>query len=81
MGVWFLSNAAANKLSGVVGGLSDRVGELNVFLLLVAVGLLGGAVLWAISGKVKALMHGTDEVKPAAPAGGAQPQQGSVAAA
>jgi POT family proton-dependent oligopeptide transporter len=68
MGVWFLANAAANKLSGVVGGYSEQMGEFNVFLSLVAVGVLGGGLLWALSGKVKALMHGTDEVKPAAAA-------------
>jgi POT family proton-dependent oligopeptide transporter len=79
MGVWFLANAAANKLSGVVGGYSEQMGEFNVFLSLVAVGVLGGGLLWALSGKVKSLMHGTDEVKPAAPATNAQ--GGSVAAA
>ncbi|HET9449553.1 MAG TPA: peptide MFS transporter [Aggregicoccus sp.] len=61
MGVWFLANALANKLSGVVGGYSEKLGEMDVFLLLVAVGVVGGALLWALSGKVKALMHGTDE--------------------
>jgi POT family proton-dependent oligopeptide transporter len=79
MGVWFLANAAANKLSGVVGGYSEQMGEFNVFLSLVAVGVLGGGLLWALNGKVKALMHGTDEVKPAAPA--STSQGGSVAAA
>ena len=61
MGVWFLANAAANKLSGVVGGYSEKLGEMDVFLLLVAVGVVGGGLLWGLSGKVKALMHGTDE--------------------
>jgi POT family proton-dependent oligopeptide transporter len=79
MGVWFLANAAANKLSGVVGGYSEQMGEFNVFLSLVAVGVLGGGLLWALNGKVKALMHGTDEVKPAAPV--STSQGGSVAAA
>ncbi|QSQ27858.1 peptide MFS transporter [Pyxidicoccus parkwayensis] len=78
MGVWFLANAAANKLSGVVGGYSEQMGEFNVFLSLVAVGVLGGGLLWALSGKVKSLMHGTDEVKPAAPA---TSTQGDAAAA
>ncbi|MBF5041480.1 peptide MFS transporter [Aggregicoccus sp. 17bor-14] len=61
MGVWFLSNALANKLSGVVGGYSEKLGELGVFTMLVAVGVVGGGLLWVLSGKVKALMHGTDE--------------------
>jgi proton-dependent oligopeptide transporter, POT family len=61
MGVWFLANAAANKLSGVVGGYSEKMGETEVFLSLVTVGVVGGGLLWALSGKVKALMHGTDE--------------------
>ncbi len=80
MGVWFLANAAANKLSGVVGGYSEQMGEFNVFLSLVAVGVVGGGLLWALSGRVKALMHGTDEVKPAAPTG-VQQQGGTAAAA
>ncbi|MFP2906701.1 peptide MFS transporter [Pyxidicoccus sp. 3LFB2] len=79
MGVWFLANAAANKLSGVVGGYSEQMGEFSVFVMLVAVGIVGGGLLWVLSGKVKSLMHGTDEVKPAAPA--TNTQGGSVAAA
>lgn len=79
MGVWFLANAAANKLSGVVGGYSEQMGEFSVFLSLVAVGVVGGGLLWALSGRVKSLMHGTDESKPAAPT--SQAQGGSTAAA
>ncbi len=79
MGVWFLANAAANKLSGVIGGYSEKLGEFDVFLYITIGTGIAGVILLGVAPILKRMMHGTDEVKPTAPAG--EQQQGSVAAA
>ena len=45
MGVWFLANAVANKLSGVLGGYSEKMGEFSVFLTIVIGAGLSGVIL------------------------------------
>ncbi|HZI15105.1 MAG TPA: peptide MFS transporter [Myxococcus sp.] len=79
MGVWFLANAAANYLAGKIGGVSEALGEYEVFLYITIGTGIAGVILLVLSPIVKRMMHGTDEVKPTAPAG--TQQQGTVAAA
>ncbi|WP_342381018.1 peptide MFS transporter [Myxococcus stipitatus] len=79
MGVWFLANAAANKLSGVIGAASAKLGEFDVFLYLGIGSGVAGAILVVVAPILKRMMHGTDEVKPTAPSGDAA--QGNTAAA
>ncbi|MBZ4417008.1 peptide MFS transporter [Myxococcus sp. RHSTA-1-4] len=79
MGVWFLANAAANKLSGVIGGYSEKLGEFDVFLYITIGTGIAGVILLGVAPILKRMMHGTDEVKPAAPAH--QTQGGTAAAA
>ncbi|WP_223634836.1 peptide MFS transporter [Corallococcus sp. EGB] len=66
MGVWFLANAVANKLSGVLGGYSEKMGEFSVFLTIVIGAGLSGVILLFLAPMLKRMMHGTDEVTPAA---------------
>ncbi|WP_375760516.1 peptide MFS transporter [Corallococcus exercitus] len=75
MGVWFLANAVANKLSGVLGGYSEKMGEFSVFLTIVIGAGLAGVILLFLAPMLKRMMHGTDEVTAAPPA---PAQQGSV---
>jgi POT family proton-dependent oligopeptide transporter len=79
MGVWFLANAAANKLAGVFGGYSEQLGEFNVFMYITIGTGAAGLLLLVIAPILKRMMHGTDEVKPAAPT--SQTQGGSSVAA
>ncbi|AEI66042.1 peptide MFS transporter [Corallococcus macrosporus] len=79
MGVWFLANAAANKLAGVFGGYSEKLGEFGVFLYITVGTGIAGVLLLIVSPILKRMMHGTDEVKPSAPP--SEQQGGSVAAA
>ncbi|RYZ38901.1 MAG: MFS transporter, partial [Myxococcaceae bacterium] len=65
MGVWFLANAVANKLSGVLGGYSEKMGEFSVFLTIVVGAGLSGVILLFLAPVLKRMMHGTDEVTPA----------------
>ncbi|MFY1827003.1 peptide MFS transporter [Myxococcus fulvus] len=80
MGVWFLANAAANKLSGVIGGYSEKLGEFDVFLYISIGTGIAGLILLVVSPVLKKMMHGTDEVKPAS-ASNEQAQGGSSVAA
>ncbi len=63
MGVWFLINAVANKLAGVVGAYAEQAGELAIFGGLTAFLVVFGLGLWAISGKLVHWMHGAEETK------------------
>ncbi|MCP3103225.1 peptide MFS transporter [Myxococcus sp. K15C18031901] len=81
MGVWFLANAAANKLSGVIGGYSSKLGEFDVFLYIVIGTGISGLILLGVAPILKRMMHGTDEVKPAAPPSSSTQGSSSVAAA
>ncbi|AKF80898.1 proton-dependent oligopeptide transporter, POT family [Myxococcus fulvus] len=80
MGVWFLANAAANKLSGVIGGYSEKLGEFDIFLYISIGTGIAGLILLVVSPVLKKMMHGTDEVKPASPTN-EQAQGGSSVAA
>ncbi|NTX13271.1 peptide MFS transporter [Myxococcus sp. CA051A] len=81
MGVWFLANAAANKLSGVIGAYSEKLGEFDVFLYISLGTGVSGLILLGVAPILKRMMHGTDEEKPPAPQGASTQDGSSVAAA
>ena len=58
MGVWFLSNAAANKLAGVYSGYFQKISNVQFFLWLVVVPLLVSGLLLASMKGIKKWMHG-----------------------
>lgn len=67
MGVWFLINAAANKLAGLIGAYAEQAGELTVFVGLACVLGVFALVLWLFAGTLVDWMHGAEAVtdKPA----------------
>lgn len=71
MGIWFLSNAAANKFAGTLAGLYPEPGKPipqllgysvtnlhDFFMLFVAMAGVGALVLFLMSGLLKKMMHG-----------------------
>ena len=66
MGVWFLSNAAGNKLAGSIGALAEGQGDAAVFRG-IAVGSVGaGVVLYALAPLLHRMTHGAEDVLPEA---------------
>jgi POT family proton-dependent oligopeptide transporter len=64
MGVWFLINAFANKLAGMIGAYAEHAGELTVFAGL-AIFLIAFAIgLWFLSGKLISWVHGAEDITP-----------------
>ncbi|MBU8898295.1 MFS transporter [Corallococcus sp. H22C18031201] len=61
MGVWFLANAAANKLAGVLGSRADKLGEMGVFEAIAIGAIASGVLLLALAPVIKRMMHGTDQ--------------------
>ena len=77
MGVWFIANAVANYLAGLIGGYAEKLGEFDLFLAITVATAVAGVVLLAISPFLKRMMHGADEMKPMAeeqPASEPQPK-------
>jgi POT family proton-dependent oligopeptide transporter len=66
MGVWFVANAVANYLAGLIGGYAEKLGEFDLFLSITIATAVAGVVLLVISPVLKRMMHGADETKPAA---------------
>ncbi len=64
MGVWFLSNAVANKLAGVVGAKAAKLGEMTIFGGIVAVTALSGVILLALGPVLKKMTHGAEDLSP-----------------
>jgi POT family proton-dependent oligopeptide transporter len=62
MGVWFLSNAAANKLAGMLGGAAERVGDKTMFGIIVLFTAAAGLALLALSGLLHRMTHGAEDV-------------------
>ncbi len=58
MGVWFLSNAAANKLAGVYSGYFQKISNVQFFLWLVLVPLVVSGILLLSMKGIKKWMHG-----------------------
>ncbi|MBJ6763259.1 peptide MFS transporter [Myxococcaceae bacterium JPH2] len=61
MGVWFLANAAANKLAGVLGSRADKLGEMGVFEAIAIGAIASGVLLLVLAPLIKRMMHGTDQ--------------------
>jgi POT family proton-dependent oligopeptide transporter len=71
MGVWFIANAVANYLAGLIGGYAEKLGEFDLFLAITIATAVAGVVLLFLAPALKRMMHGADESKPveaAAPA-------------
>ncbi|MBV8636030.1 MAG: peptide MFS transporter [Burkholderiaceae bacterium] len=64
MGVWFLINFVANWLAGKVGSMADSLGELTIFGGLAVVLAVFSVVLWLVSGRLVAWIHGAEDAKP-----------------
>jgi POT family proton-dependent oligopeptide transporter len=62
MGVWFLSNAIANKLAGTIGGYADALGEFKLFGAIVIFTAVAGLVLLAVAAPLRRMMHGADAI-------------------
>lgn len=58
IGVWYLSNAAANKLAGVYSGYFGRISNVQFFLWLVVVPLAVSGILMLCMKPIKRWMHG-----------------------
>jgi proton-dependent oligopeptide transporter, POT family len=74
MGVWFLSNAAANKLAGMLGGAAERVGDQTMFGIIVCFTAGAGVVLLLLSGTLHRMTHGAEDVT----VGGGAPKPAAV---
>lgn len=61
MGVWFLSNAAGNKLAGSIGALAEGHGDATVFLGIAVGCAAGGAILFALGPVLRRMAHGAED--------------------
>jgi POT family proton-dependent oligopeptide transporter len=66
MGVWFVANAVANYLAGLIGGYAEKLGEFDLFMAITVATAAAGAVLLALAPMLKRMMHGADESTPVA---------------
>ncbi len=64
MGVWFLSNAAGNKLAGTVGALAEGHGDATVFLGIAVASAAAGAILLVLAPLLHRMTHGAEDVTP-----------------
>ncbi len=53
MGMWFLANFAGNYLSGYLGTFYEKMSRESFFSMLMAIGLAGGAAIFALSRPLK----------------------------
>ena len=74
MGVWFIANAVANYLAGLIGGYAEKLGEFNLFMAITIATAVAGVVLLALAPMLKRMMHGADETTPVQPAEEAEPK-------
>ncbi|MCX6131291.1 MAG: peptide MFS transporter [Proteobacteria bacterium] len=59
MGIWYLSNAVANKLAGIIGGFAETLGETQLFGVIAATALTASAVLiFGLAKPLQKKMHG-----------------------
>ena len=59
MGVWYLSFAVANKMSGVVGSFAEKLGETQLFAAIAATAFVcGAALLLFVAKPLQRKMHG-----------------------
>lgn len=64
MGVWFLSNAAGNKLAGSIGALAEGQGDAAVFLGIAIGCVVAGAILFALGPVLHRMAHGAEDSTP-----------------
>ncbi|MGZ6162692.1 MAG: peptide MFS transporter [Myxococcaceae bacterium] len=64
MGVWFLSNAAGNKLAGSIGALAEGQGDAAVFLGIAIGCVVAGAILVALGPVLHRMAHGAEDSTP-----------------
>ncbi|MFY0530184.1 peptide MFS transporter [Archangium gephyra] len=74
MGVWFIANAVANYLAGLIGGFAEKLGEFDLFLAITIATAVAGVVLLALAPMLKRMMHGADETTPVQPAEESEPK-------
>lgn len=53
MGMWFLSSFFGNYLSGYIGSFYETMSRENFFLLLCALGIFAGMLIWAFNSPLK----------------------------
>jgi POT family proton-dependent oligopeptide transporter len=70
MGIWYMSNAAANKLAGVLSGLYPEAGKVKTllgyrietmfdfFLIFVIMSAVASLILFLLTKKLQKMMHG-----------------------
>src|SRR5262249_26008132 len=58
MGVWFLSNAAGNKLAGSIGALAEGHGDAAVFRGIALGSVVAGVVLFVLAPVLHRMTHG-----------------------
>jgi len=66
MGVWFLSNAAGNKLAGSIGALAEGHGDAAVFLGIAVGCAAAGAILFTLGPVLHRMAHGAEDTSPEA---------------
>lgn len=57
MGVWFLSNAASNKLAGVVASWTTEAGYLEIYVYIGLAAIILGFILLALTKQIQKLMN------------------------
>jgi proton-dependent oligopeptide transporter, POT family len=67
MGVWFLSNAAGNKLAGSIGALAEGRGDASVFGGIAVGSAVAGLILFALAPRLHRMTHGAEDVSPDRP--------------
>ena len=63
MGVWFLSNAAGNKLAGAIGALAEGQGDAAVFLGIAVGSVAAGLVLYLLGPLLHRMTHGAEDTE------------------
>ena len=59
MGTWFLANAAANKLAGILASTTDNIGSLTTFFsIFVISSISAGVLLLLLSSPLRKMTHG-----------------------
>jgi POT family proton-dependent oligopeptide transporter len=66
MGVWFLSNAAGNKLAGSIGALAEGHGDATVFRGIAVGSVVAGVVLYVLAPVLHRMTHGAEDALPTA---------------
>ncbi|HZJ55463.1 MAG TPA: peptide MFS transporter [Myxococcaceae bacterium] len=64
MGVWFLSNAAGNKLAGSIGSLAEGHGDAAVFGGIAVGSAVAGLMLFMLAPHLHRMTHGAEDASP-----------------